>query len=114
MPKDGLPDAKLDIHVAKKKKLERPLSDQEKALKTQFEIINRELDDLKSFNGQDIINNHCDMLEIDVIVAVESAHKRINEIGDEWINNINEYRTKSLNSWSLEASKVSNPTKSRL
>ena len=74
MPKEDIPGSKLAIHVVKQKKLKRPLSDQANILKTHITKAIRRINDIKSFSRKELINNHCDQLEIDVIVAVESAH----------------------------------------
>ena len=87
------------------KMLKSPLSDQATALEKKIAQVMSELDDFKSFNAQELINNHCDQLEIDVIVASESAHKHIDEIEKELIQKIEDYRKKCLDSWSFNPSK---------
>ena len=105
MPQDGLSDSKLAIHIVKQRKFERPLSDQAKVLKTQIAEVIRELEDLKSFNPQDIINNRCDQLEIDLIEAVESARKHIDKIEDSWLKELKNYREKCLRFSTIELAK---------
>ena len=88
-----------------KEKSTGPISEQATALSAQIAQLIRKLDDLKQFNAQELINNSCDQLELDVIEAVESAHKRINDLEKEWMEEIKDYREKCLSSWSPASTK---------
>ena len=82
IPPNGLGDVKLLMDMLKIKQAAKPLNDKERELKLLLERVNGRIRNLRSFDGQEEINAYCDMLQIEVIEAVESACMHINKKGD--------------------------------
>lgn len=76
--------------------MERPLNEHGQALKSAVQQIQVQLADLESFDERDQINLHCDLLELDVGEAVQSAISHIEKIEKDLLAKIRQYRDKLL------------------
>ena len=98
MPKKGLADNKSVLKMLKSTKMEKPLSEQATTLKSALKSIESQIEAIRAFNGADHVNHHCDQLEIQVQDAIESAAKRLSQVEEDLLKQINEYRQRCLDS----------------
>ena len=82
--------------MIKKRRIEKPLTDHEKRLKSELVSIKDKLDSLKTFDRAEHVNSYCDQLEFQVLDAFESAYKHLQETEQELQKEIQVYRDKCL------------------
>ena len=73
-------------------------------IKEQLATVKDKLNTLKSFDRREHVNVYCDQLDCDVLTAFESARKRLNEIEQEMLKEIGDYRQKCLDDCSAVSS----------
>ena len=99
MPEDGLPENRSLSRLIKRRKIENPSSDHVAlTLGRQLAALRDQADSLKSFNKIDYINRYCNEAENMVKEACEAVVKRFDQIQHDHLVEINEYRSKRLES----------------
>ena len=96
MPQEGLPDSKVIGRMLKRRRIEKPLTEHEKRLKSELATVKDKLETLQSFDRTECIQAHCDELEFQVLDAFESTFKRLQEMEQDLTKEIQSYRAKLL------------------
>ena len=96
MPAEGLTEAKSLSRMLKKRKLDKPLTNEAKKLKSELVDVQKQLSALKSFEPRQHVEDYCDRLEKSVIGSVGCLILNFNLIKEQLKKEINEYRQQCL------------------
>ena len=107
MPKKGLPEIKSLKRMIKRRRLEKSLSDEAKMLKSIIASFPDQIQAVKDFDERELINHHCDQLEIQVSEEIDSVMRRLNELKESALERIDEYRSVCLSSWATRSGDAS-------
>ena len=66
MPDRGLPDDTCVKRMLKRRRLEKPFSEEAKKLKSKLASVQEQMRSIKAFNANGHINFYCDQLELEV------------------------------------------------
>ena len=96
MPINGLPNVKGLAHIAKRPRIEKPLSEEARKLKEKLPIVRAQLKALKSFDARTHVNKHCDNVEKKIKETCESLTNHIRKIEQDLLKELDEYRQTRL------------------
>ena len=86
-----------DTHLASEAKLsDQPASS--RLIKSSIGDIQEKLGKLKLFDRREQINELCDSISLDIMETVESAVNHLNQLGNDLLQQVNEYRQELLSS----------------
>ena len=109
MPTGGLTDVKTIMKALQLKPDAKALSKQEIQLRQGIQDVHEKLNRLKQFDHKDAINAYCDDLQLEVMETVESVVKQADQIGNDMIKTINQYRQDLLDNMNEDKASQNEP-----
>ena len=107
MSEDGFIDNRSLSRMLKRQKIDKPLTEEAAKLKRMVNALEAQVRGLQSFDEQDYIHHHCDQLEVEVIEEINSLVKQLNEIEEDLLKQIREYRKRCLDAMTTRSTKRS-------